>query len=307
MRREADVDRQHPELGQHLQDAAFGRDRQSEDDEVELGVARVGDEIVHVAELGIAGDDVGGPVVVAVVEHADEADAAGGLRLDRAEHLVRRLAAANDGGPAVEPAGPRQARHEDRQDEALGEERAAAGEEEACEPDARKMGADLGEEQDHQRDQRHQRPRGHDLEAVKGEGAEGADRIGAERLQEHHRQRRHAADGEGVVEIEGDLVREIQAVDQDSGAADEQELAEPHRAGEHDRRVARPQRHLGDALRGRRAGGSWNRAPRRRRVGGGRGGRLQELPEIEPAHAALNSHGRGGAALCGRAGASRSL
>ena len=51
VRGEADVDRQHPELAQHLQDALLGGDRQREDHEIDAGRAREFDEIVDVAEL----------------------------------------------------------------------------------------------------------------------------------------------------------------------------------------------------------------------------------------------------------------
>ena len=51
---EPDVDRQHPQLLQHLQDAAFRRDRQREDDEIDAGVAGELDEVVDGAELGNA-------------------------------------------------------------------------------------------------------------------------------------------------------------------------------------------------------------------------------------------------------------
>ena len=55
VRREADVDRQHPELLEHLQDAALGRDRQREDHEVDARAAGEFDEVVDRAELGDAG------------------------------------------------------------------------------------------------------------------------------------------------------------------------------------------------------------------------------------------------------------
>ncbi len=51
MRRQPDVDRQHPELLEHLQDAALGRDRQREDHQVDAGAARELDQLVDGAEL----------------------------------------------------------------------------------------------------------------------------------------------------------------------------------------------------------------------------------------------------------------
>ena len=53
VRREADVDRQHPKLLQHLENAALRRDRQREDHQVDTGPAREFNEIVHGARTRI--------------------------------------------------------------------------------------------------------------------------------------------------------------------------------------------------------------------------------------------------------------
>ena len=90
MRREPDVDRQHPQLLQHLQDARLGRDRQREDHEVDAGAAREFDEVVDRAELGEPAHDVGRAVVAAVVEHADHADVGVALRLERLDQRSPR-------------------------------------------------------------------------------------------------------------------------------------------------------------------------------------------------------------------------
>ena len=85
MRRQADVDRQHPELLEHLQDAVFGRDRQREDHKIDAGAAREFDEIVDGAELLQAAAGGGCAVVAAVVEHADHAHVAVRLRAQRTD------------------------------------------------------------------------------------------------------------------------------------------------------------------------------------------------------------------------------
>ena len=59
MRGQADVDWKHPELLQHLQDAAFGRNRQRKDHQIDAGAAREFDEVVDRAELAQTGDRVG--------------------------------------------------------------------------------------------------------------------------------------------------------------------------------------------------------------------------------------------------------
>ena len=57
MRRQADVDRQHPQLLQQLQHARLGRDRQRHDQHVDAGDAGEFDQFRDGAELGVAGDD----------------------------------------------------------------------------------------------------------------------------------------------------------------------------------------------------------------------------------------------------------
>ncbi len=72
MRREPDVDRQHPQLAQHLQNARLGGDRQREDDQIDACAAAEGDEIVHRPELGKTGDDGRGACVRPIVENAED-------------------------------------------------------------------------------------------------------------------------------------------------------------------------------------------------------------------------------------------
>ncbi len=95
MRGEPDVDRQHPELAQHLQDALLGGDRQREDGEIDARLARVFDEIVDVAELGEAFDRQRRAGVAAIVEHAEQPDL-GGIGLGEiADEVAREFAAAD--------------------------------------------------------------------------------------------------------------------------------------------------------------------------------------------------------------------
>src|SRR5262249_30997661 len=56
VRREPDIDRQHPQLLEHLQDAALGRDRQREENKIDAGLARELDQVVDGAELLVAAD-----------------------------------------------------------------------------------------------------------------------------------------------------------------------------------------------------------------------------------------------------------
>src|SRR4029077_2418698 len=116
MRREADVYRQHPELLQHLQDAAFGRDRQRENHEIDTGLAREFDEIVDRAELVQACARHRGAIVATVVEHADETHIRVALAIQRGDEMLARIAAADHDRAAVEAAlagpAPYDAEHE---------------------------------------------------------------------------------------------------------------------------------------------------------------------------------------------------
>ena len=143
VRREADVDRQHPELLEHLQDARLGRDRQREDHEVDAGAAREFDEVVDRAELLQAGAGGGRAVVAAVVEHADQAHVRLALALQRGDEMLARIAAADHDRAAVEPAFAGPAAHDAVQKQAQAIEREQADAVVAREPEARIHAAEL--------------------------------------------------------------------------------------------------------------------------------------------------------------------
>ena len=83
MGRQADVDRQHPQLLQHFENARLRRDRQREQHEVDAGAAGEFDDVVDLAELRVAGAGVERAIVVAVVEHAEHVDVGIGLCVER--------------------------------------------------------------------------------------------------------------------------------------------------------------------------------------------------------------------------------
>ncbi len=126
VRGEADVDRQHPELLEHLQDAAFRRDRQREDHQIDAGVAGELHEIVDGAELGHAGAARRAALVAAVVEHADDADVGIALRGERADQRFAVAVGADHDGAAVEPAFARPAPHQQKQPAAERDQREQA-------------------------------------------------------------------------------------------------------------------------------------------------------------------------------------
>ena len=104
VRGQADVDRQHPQLLQHFQDARLRRDRQREQHEVDAGAAGEFDDVVDLAEFRAAGAGIERAGVVAVVEHAEHVDVGIVLRLERLDQLLAVLVGADDDGAAVEPA-----------------------------------------------------------------------------------------------------------------------------------------------------------------------------------------------------------
>ena len=283
MGREADVDRQHPELRQHLQDAPLGRDRQGEDDEIELGAAGVLDEILDAAHLRVAGDDVGRAGLVAVVEEADDADAALGLGIERLDHGFGRSAAADDGGAAVEPARARHRRYEKGKREPLENQGPGAEEVKAREPDAGEVAADLGEEHHRQGDEDDERPGGDDPQAEQKEGPERRHRIGAGGLEHEHRQCGKPDDGRRVGQVERHYLGQVDVVNEHAETGDDHEFRQPDRAFEHHRRVARADVDVGDTLSRRRTKLAARRACRPAIRDGGRG-RLDEIANIEAAH-----------------------
>jgi hypothetical protein len=71
VRRQADIDRQYPQLLEHMKNTAFRRDRQRKDYEIYPGFAGKLDDVVDNAEIGHAIANRKTSAVVAVIKHAD--------------------------------------------------------------------------------------------------------------------------------------------------------------------------------------------------------------------------------------------
>ena len=123
VRGEPDIDRQHPELFQHLQDAAFRRDRQREDHEIDAGLAGEFDEIVDGAELGHAFAHRRRALVAAIVEGADNVHVGIALAGHRRDQRFAARAGADNDGAAVETALPSPVPHQEKQRAAKREQR----------------------------------------------------------------------------------------------------------------------------------------------------------------------------------------
>ena len=146
MRGQADVDRQHPQLLQHFQNARLRRNRQCEQHEVDAGAAGEFDDIVDLAEFRAAGAGIERAVVIAVVEYAEHVDVGIVLDLERLDQFFAGLVGADDDGAAVEPALPRPASHQRAQEQPFGDQRGEADEEEGRQPEPRNLAAEFGEE-----------------------------------------------------------------------------------------------------------------------------------------------------------------
>ena len=121
--RQADVDRQHPQLLQHFEDARFRRDRQREQHEVDAGAAGEFDDVVDLAELWAAGAGV----ERAISRCGRRTRRARGCRspillVQRLDQLLAVLVGADDDGAAVEPALARPAAHQRAQHQAPGDQ-----------------------------------------------------------------------------------------------------------------------------------------------------------------------------------------
>ncbi len=108
MRREPNVDRQNPELAQHLQQALFGGNRQGKDNEVYSRAAREFDEIVDRAELGKSRHNLGRALVRPVVENTENLQI--GLKLlgELLQEAIGGRSAADEHGAPDELPGPDQ-------------------------------------------------------------------------------------------------------------------------------------------------------------------------------------------------------
>jgi len=114
VRRQPDIDRQYPQLLEHLQDAVLGRDRQREDHQIDAGRTGEFDQVLDRAELGNALAACRAAVVAAIVEYPDDANVGIALRRNRADQCLAAAAGADHDGAAVEAALPRPPAHQQK-------------------------------------------------------------------------------------------------------------------------------------------------------------------------------------------------
>jgi hypothetical protein len=103
VRGQAHVDGQDPKLLQDLEQAALGRDRERDDEKIDGRSAAEGDQLVDVAEKGIATRAGAEALAAPVVEDAADANVGAGA-FERCDDALAGLASAEDDGAAHEPA-----------------------------------------------------------------------------------------------------------------------------------------------------------------------------------------------------------
>ncbi|MEY9311464.1 hypothetical protein ABH977_006676 [Bradyrhizobium ottawaense] len=234
---EADVDRQHPELLQHFQDARFRRDRQREQHEIDAGAAGEFDDVVDLAELARAGAGIERAAVVAVVEHAQHVDVGILLRFERFDQLLAVAVGADDDGAAVEPALARPAAHQRSQHQTLGKQRGEPEEIEGGKPQPRDFAAVFGEEGDADEQQEDERP-GRDHPCHLPElTAEQLHLIDVGGLEADHGCDRYGDDLGGIDPAEAGERHDVADIERDTDEAEQREVGHAHEAGDHDRRI----------------------------------------------------------------------
>ncbi len=112
---EPDVDRQHPQFLQHLQDAVFRRNRQRKDHQINACAPAELDQVVDHPEFALAGAVGAAALVAAVVEQADDLDAGILLLPQLFDDVFTGHAAADDHRAAGEAAFARPFAHQQEQ------------------------------------------------------------------------------------------------------------------------------------------------------------------------------------------------
>ena len=235
---QANVDRQNPELAQHLEDAFFRRDRQGEDDEIDARAAREFHEIVDRAEFREADHDIGRTIVGAIVEHAADAQIGVTLGGEFAQHLFARRPAADDDGAALETAARGHAAHDDRQDETPRQQQREAGEEPGHQPDAGIGEVVLEEEDGGERQEECEGPPARNPQHGVGGIAERGDVVDVERLERGERDEGNRGDGDG--DFEGPVVAEIGGMSGKACAGHGDEFEEADEPCQNRRRIGWP-------------------------------------------------------------------
>ena len=249
MGRKPDVDGEHPELLEELQQPALRGQRQRHDEQVDTRLPPEGDEIGDAAELPVPGDARRRALVLPVVEDAADADVVVRLRGQRRDQVLGRLAAADDDGAALEQslAGPA-AHHAGKADTEAGEGD-EPGHVPGGEPDAGEGVAHLGEERRDREQGEDQRPGAIDPADLRPGAAQRRDRVAARELDEDDGHQRGAEHGDGVEGAEARIAPDIEGIEREAAEGGDGEFDEPGEAGDEDRGERAAPEAVGDRLR----------------------------------------------------------
>ncbi len=223
--------------------------------QVDAGAAGELHQVVHRAEFRAAGDGGRGPLVAAVVEHADDADVGVLLRSDRLDQRIAALVCANHDGAPVEPAFAGPAAHEQEQRAAEADQHDQTDDVERAEPYAGEFRTGLGEEgrADHQ--QEHDRPGRGEAEILLLVAAKGLHLVNVGGLERQQRQGGDAQDRGDVMPFEPVDRNHVGEIDRKSHHHRDGEFEHPDDARDHDRRPG-----CRDRLRGDLEGGGRERS-----------------------------------------------
>ena len=200
-------------------------------------MTRENHEIVDGAQLGKARDDVLRTIAEAVVEHAVDAQVRVLLRGELGQQLLARRTAAHHRDAAVEASRARESPRDDRHDATLDHEATEGHGEPAQKPDTRKGAIELGEKDDRQRGEEHQRETAREAEALIDRMAEGADVIDAQRLKHDDRASGHGGNGDEIFNRVARFGGQIEPVDEEAARQNDQEIKQSNEARENDGRI----------------------------------------------------------------------
>jgi len=231
------VDRQHPQFLQHFQNPRLRRNRQREQHEVDAGAAGKLDDVVDLAEFRAAGAGIKRARVVAVVEHAEDVDVGIVLGLERLDQLFAVDVRADDDGAAVEPAFTRPAANHRPQEQPFGNQRGQADKEERREPEPRHLAAEFGEERGADKQQEHEGPGRYHSRHLPKLTAKHLDFVDIGGLEAYHRGGGHAENGGDIFPVKAAERHDIAEIERDADEAQQYEVGDANRAGDHDRRI----------------------------------------------------------------------
>ena len=266
MGRKPDIDRQHPQLLQHLENAGLGRDRQREQHEVDAGAARQFDDVVHLAELGAAGAGIHRAVVVAVVEHPEHLDVGIVLDLERPHQIFAVLVRAHDDGTAIELALTGPAAHQRAQKQPTGHQRCKAREEKRREPEPGDFAAELDDEGCADEQQKHERPGRDQPGHLSQMSAEQLHLVEIGGLEADHGRRGHGDDRREELPGKAAERDDISEIQRDADRGEDHEVDDANHTRDHDRRIGAADFLVADGNGGRRKPAA---AFERRVTGGG--------------------------------------